>query len=78
MEEMNRQQRKLGLEELRPENVMMLGDSLTSDMAGGLAAGMRTCWYRRNPGENKSEIIPDVIIDRLTDLLKVIGNSTGI
>ena len=78
MSEMNRRQRELGLEELRPENVLMFGDSLTSDMAGGLTAGMQTCWYRRNPGENAGEIRPDVIIDRLTDLVKVILNSDGI
>ncbi len=28
--------------------VLMVGDSLTSDMAGGLGAGLRCCWY--NPG----------------------------
>ena len=33
---------------IRPENlseVMIVGDSLTSDMQGGINAGIRTCWY---------------------------------
>ncbi len=28
--------------------VMIVGDSLTSDIRGGMNAGIRTCWY--NPG----------------------------
>lgn len=27
------------------KNILMVGDSLTSDMAGGLAAGLQCCWY---------------------------------
>ena len=30
---------------IRPEEVLIIGDSLTSDMAGGLACGMQTCFY---------------------------------
>ena len=75
MEEMNLRQRELGLEEIRPEEVLMLGDSLTSDMAGGLAAGMQTCWYRRNAAENPGRIQPDMTIDRLEDLVKIISRS---
>lgn len=36
------------LSRLRPEEVMMIGDSLTADMSGGIAYGMRTCWYDRD------------------------------
>ncbi len=32
---------------LMPEECMMIGDSLTSDIAGGLAYGMRCCLYLR-------------------------------
>ena len=42
MQEMNRRQLELGLKELKPEEVLMLGDSLTSDMAGGRDFGMQT------------------------------------
>ena len=37
----------LDLSDLRPEEVMMIGDSLTADMAGGISYGMQTCWYDR-------------------------------
>lgn len=35
-------------EEIRPgspEEVLIVGDSLTSDIRGGMNAGIRTCWY---------------------------------
>lgn len=28
-----------------PEQALVIGDSLTSDIAGGIAAGIDTCWY---------------------------------
>ena len=34
---------------LPPEKCVIIGDSLTSDMAGGRQYGMKTCYYRR-PG----------------------------
>ena len=32
-----------------PQETLIIGDSLTSDIAGGLQYGMKTCYYRR-PG----------------------------
>jgi len=58
--------------------VMIVGDSLTSDMQGGMNAGIKTCWY--NPGKKP---VPDgyrldyVISDlhQLTDCLNGIANT---
>ena len=33
--------------DVRPEETMMIGDSLTADIAGGRQMGMKTCWYDR-------------------------------
>ena len=50
--------------------VLMVGDSLTSDMAGGLGAGLRCCWY--NP--QKLPVPPDLALDYvISDLNKVEG-----
>ena len=38
-------------------SVLIIGDSLTSDIQGGINAGIDTCWYR-NPGEENPENIP--------------------
>lgn len=37
-----------------PTDVLIVGDSLTSDIQGGINAGIKTCWY--NPGR---EELPD-------------------
>lgn len=42
-----RRLRESGLD-LRPEEAIMIGDSLSSDMAGGIAFGMKTCLYMRS------------------------------
>ncbi len=34
--------------EIPPENTVMLGDSVTSDMAGGAGYKMKTCFYKRS------------------------------
>ena len=50
--------------------VLMVGDSLTSDMAGGLGAGLRCCWY--NP--QKLPAPPDLALDYvISDLNEVEG-----
>ncbi|MBT8247243.1 MAG: YjjG family noncanonical pyrimidine nucleotidase [Acidimicrobiia bacterium] len=41
------------------ETVLMVGDSLTSDIAGGAGYGIATCWY--NPGGGSAH--PDAPID---------------
>ena len=38
---------------VRPADCVIIGDSLTSDMAGGRGYGMRTCYFRR-PGAPES------------------------
>lgn len=30
---------------LKPENIVFIGDSLTADIAGGIACGMKTLWF---------------------------------
>ncbi len=51
-----------------PQKAMMVGDSLTSDILGGINAGMKTCWV--NPGHNpaNAEIPADYEIESITQL----------
>lgn len=51
-----------------PEACLMVGDSLTSDILGGINAGIKTCWV--NPAHNPApeQIRPDYEIERLADL----------
>ena len=59
--------------------VMIVGDSLTSDIQGGINAGIRTCWY--DPGKKpvpENYRIDHVIYDlhELQDLLDTAGTDT--
>ncbi len=51
-----------------PQASIMVGDSLTSDIRGGINAGIRTCWF--NPGRqpHRPDIRPDYEISTLQEL----------
>lgn len=38
------------IEEKDKSRILIVGDSLTSDIKGGIQAGIPTCWYRRGAG----------------------------
>ena len=47
---------------------VLVGDSLTSDMRGGLAAGIRTCWFNPHHKPPRADIPVDREIDALDQL----------
>ena len=51
-----------------PEKAIMVGDSLTSDILGGIRAGIKTCWV--NPGHlpPRADIPADYEIENLSQL----------
>lgn len=51
------------------DKTIIIGDSLTSDMQGGINAGIHTCWYNPDGEENKG-VKTDF---EITDLSKVPG-----
>ncbi|EMR05793.1 Putative HAD-hydrolase yfnB [Bhargavaea cecembensis DSE10] len=53
-------------------SVLMVGDSLTSDIQGGLNAGVDTCWFNPARKENQTPIVPTFDISRLEDLLDIV------
>lgn len=52
---------------IRPNETLMLGDSLTSDMAGGRGYGLKTVYYRR-PGAAPADGSVDVTVEDLRDI----------
>lgn len=48
--------------------VLIVGDSLTSDIQGGINFGIDTCWYNPNGIENKTVITPTYEISNLNEL----------
>ena len=61
-----------GIHDLLPSEAIIIGDSLSSDMAGGIGYGMKTCFYTRG-GEAKCERKDiDYIIDDLIELKEIL------
>ena len=56
---------------VRPADCVIIGDSLTSDMAGGRGYGMRTCYFRR-PGASESRDVSWQVSDlrQIPELLR--------
>ncbi len=55
-----------------PEECMIIGDSLTSDMAGGAACGLVTCWYNPKGKANTSGLRVDYEIRDLNELREIV------
>ena len=51
-----------------PKKAMMVGDSLTSDIQGGINAGMATCWVNPTHAPGRPDIRPDYEIGALSEL----------
>ena len=51
-----------------PAKAMIVGDSLTSDIQGGINAGMRTCWVNPKHAPGREDIVPDYEIESLSQL----------
>ena len=56
----------------RRDRAIIVGDSLSSDILGGINAGIATCWfnYRRRPA--RDDIRPDYTIDTLEELKSIL------
>ena len=53
-------------------HVLMVGDSLASDIQGGSNAGLDTCWYNPNHAENPGKVIPTYEIASLEELYPLV------
>ena len=62
--------RTLGVE--NREHVLMVGDSLTSDVQGGANAGLDTCWFNPNHAENPGKVVPTYEIATLQELYPLV------
>ncbi len=51
-----------------PENSIIVGDSLSSDIRGGCNAGIRTCWYNPKGQPGRDDVKPDHEIRELLEL----------
>lgn len=66
---------KLGISD--KEKVLIVGDSLTSDIQGGINYGIDTCWFNPLGKENTSGVQPKYEIRDLSKLLYIVGKTAN-
>lgn len=54
------------------ENVILIGDSLSADIIGGLNYGIDCIWFNKNGDKLPKSIEPTYIVDRLKDIEKIL------
>ena len=50
------------------QNILMVGDTLESDILGGINAGLDTCWFNLNNSETSGDIVPKHQVSKLAEL----------
>lgn len=68
------------LSEIEPcelDEILIVGDSLTSDMKGGNNAGIKTCWYNPKHLENTKGVRIDYEIEKLNDIFDLLKEING-
>ncbi|MGL5328713.1 MAG: HAD-IA family hydrolase, partial [Peptostreptococcaceae bacterium] len=60
------------LEHINKKSVLMIGDSLISDIQGGINAGVDTCWFNVNKKENNLGLNPTYEITSLNELKNIL------
>lgn len=62
---------------IMPQECLMIGDSLTSDIAGGINCGMTTCFFDKKgcglPEGLAKEKTPDFVVKNLMDIVRLEG-----
>ena len=56
------------------DEIIIVGDSLTSDIKGGEDAGIHTCYFNPRGYQNKTEITPEYEISSYEELYPVLGS----
>ena len=54
------------------DRIIMIGDSLSSDIKGGINFGIDTCWYNPNNSVNNTKFKPTYEISNLMDILDIL------
>ena len=67
--------RETGLPDLQPEEALIIGDSLTSDIAGGKAYGLKTCLYMPAPLADMECPDADLLVSDLLELTHLLNGN---
>lgn len=61
------------LSDVKKDEIIIVGDSLTSDMRGGNNVGIKCAWYNPDGKENDTDLKIDYIIKNLNEIKDIIG-----
>ena len=53
-------------------SALLLGDSISSDIRGGKAAGLATCWFNPKQKPIPPDCVPDYVIHHLSELRQIL------
>ena len=59
-------------ESIKPEEIMIIGDSITADMVGGAEFGLKTCWYNRHKAQLPKKVELDYVIEKLEEVENIL------
>lgn len=59
-------------EKIQPHEIIMIGDSLTSDIAGAASAGLKTCFFDRNRSGETNGLHIDCVINKLEEIRSIL------
>lgn len=62
----------LNIKEFSRGNALIIGDSLSSDILGGINADIHTCWYNPKAKEKNFDVNPDYEITRMSKILEIV------
>jgi len=54
--------------DLKKEDVLLVGDSISADIKGGAEYGLKTCWYCPDKEKAKTNTLADYVINELCEL----------
>ena len=55
-----------------PKEALVIGDSLSSDIRGGINAGLDTCWFNPKGKEGRDDIRPDYEVRSLSEFVALL------
>ena len=64
--------KKSGFPELAPEEVIIIGDSISSDISGGLDYGLRTCLYKKDVRPEHNTYKADYVVSSLAEIKDIL------
>jgi len=55
-----------------PSAIMIIGDSLSADICGGINSGLKTCWFNFKNDAAPKDIKPDFIVNELKEITNIL------